>query len=48
MYISKGFKEFCDKKGIKGHYTISYTPQENGVAKRFNRTGKDKDTKVAS
>ncbi|GJZ84324.1 putative ribonuclease H-like domain-containing protein [Tanacetum coccineum] len=30
--------EFCEKKGIKREYSIARTPQQNGVAKRRNRT----------
>ncbi|GKF82399.1 putative ribonuclease H-like domain-containing protein, partial [Tanacetum coccineum] len=30
--------DFCKEKGIKGEYSIARTPQQNGVAKRRNRT----------
>jgi len=32
------FKGYCEEKGITGHLTIPYTPQQNGVAERRNRT----------
>ena len=31
-------EEFCKKKGFQHQYTTSYTPEQNGVAERFNRT----------
>ncbi|GJS76552.1 putative ribonuclease H-like domain-containing protein [Tanacetum coccineum] len=31
-------REFCKKKGIKKEFSVSRTPQQNGVAKRRNRT----------
>ena len=37
-YLSEQFKDFCDEKGIARQLTISYTPQQNGVAERRNRT----------
>ncbi|GKD69807.1 putative ribonuclease H-like domain-containing protein, partial [Tanacetum coccineum] len=30
--------EFCEQKGIKREYSVARTPQQNGVAKRRNRT----------
>ena len=30
--------EFCDAKGIHREYSAPYTPQQNGVAERKNRT----------
>ncbi|GKF00606.1 putative ribonuclease H-like domain-containing protein, partial [Tanacetum coccineum] len=30
--------EFCGNKGIKQEYSNARTPQQNGVAKRMNRT----------
>ena len=37
-YSSQAFAEYCEIKGIKREYTIPYTPQQNGVAERANRT----------
>ena len=37
-YISKDFKRFCEDHGISRQFTIPYTPQQNGVAERKNRT----------
>ena len=37
-YVSNDFKEFCKKEGIKHELTTSYTPQQNGVFERKNRT----------
>ena len=37
-YLSDQFKSFCDEKGIAKQLTIPYTPQQNGVAERRNRT----------
>ena len=32
------FIEFCDFHGIKMQFTARYTPQQNGVAEKKNRT----------
>lgn len=32
------FDEFCAEQGIKRQLTAAYTPQQNGVAERKNRT----------
>jgi transposase InsO family protein len=32
------FEEFCKKYGIQRQKNIPYTPQQNGVAERMNRT----------
>jgi transposase InsO family protein len=37
-YLSDEFKQMCDEKGILRQLTIPYTPQQNGVAERRNRT----------
>lgn len=39
------FNNFCKQHGIVEHRTVRHTPQQNGVAKRFNRTILDKATK---
>ncbi|SGY38230.1 BQ5605_C003g01982 [Microbotryum silenes-dioicae] len=35
-YQSNAFTEFCKSKGIHRQYSIPYTPQQNGCAKRVN------------
>ena len=37
-YNNNEFNDFCTKYGIKRHFTIPYTPWQNGVAKRKNIT----------
>lgn len=37
-FTSKEFSDFCRKNGIKRQLTAAYTPQQNGVAERKNRT----------
>ena len=37
-YTSGILDEFCKEHGIVHHYTLPYTPQQNGVAERRNRT----------
>lgn len=37
-FTSKEFNVFCVDHGIKRHLTAAYTPQQNGVAERKNRT----------
>ncbi|GKF54473.1 retrovirus-related pol polyprotein from transposon TNT 1-94 [Tanacetum coccineum] len=32
------FNDFCRDEGIARHYTVCYTPQQNWVAERMNRT----------
>lgn len=36
-YSSNEFKDFCKEFGIQIEYTQTYSPQQNGVSKRFNR-----------
>ena len=36
-FCSKSFQNYCDMNGIKRKLTTTYTPQQNGVAKRKNR-----------
>ena len=37
-YVSKEFEEFLKSKGIRYELTIPYSPAQNGVAERLNRT----------
>ncbi|KAH9649068.1 hypothetical protein KPL70_025842 [Citrus sinensis] len=37
-YCNKLFEEFCEKNGIQRHKTVTYTPQQNGLAERMNKT----------
>lgn len=37
-YTSMEFNKLCDDLGMKRHFTTLYTPQENGVAERKNKT----------
>jgi transposase InsO family protein len=37
-YTSNDFKDFCKEVGIKRELTVSYNPQQNGVAERKNRS----------
>ncbi|XP_048235661.1 uncharacterized protein LOC107261771 [Ricinus communis] len=37
-YCSKEFDIFCDALGIRRELTIAYTPQQNGVSERKNKT----------
>ncbi|KAH9657209.1 hypothetical protein KPL70_022963 [Citrus sinensis] len=41
-FCNKRFEEFCSKHGIMRHGTVRYTPQQNGLAERMNRTLVDK------
>lgn len=37
-YTSAAFMKYCEEQGIKRFLTAPYTPQQNGVAERKNRT----------
>ncbi|GKF69842.1 putative ribonuclease H-like domain-containing protein, partial [Tanacetum coccineum] len=37
-FKNKVMDDFCREKGIKREYSVSRTPQQNGVAERRNRT----------
>ena len=37
-YLFEQFKELCDERGIARQLMMPYTPQQNGMAERRNRT----------
>ena len=37
-YVSKVFEEFLKHRVIRHECTVPYTPEQNGVAERLNRT----------
>ncbi|GKB57739.1 ribonuclease H-like domain-containing protein [Tanacetum coccineum] len=37
-FKNKEMNQFCERKGIKRKFSVARTPQQNGVAKRKNRT----------
>ena len=37
-FVKREFEEFCQRKGIQRHKTVIYTPQQNGLAERMNKT----------
>ena len=37
-YISKEFEDYLKSKGIRHELTVAYSPEQNGVAERMNRT----------
>jgi transposase InsO family protein len=37
-FLNQNFKEYLNNKGIKHQLTVPYTPEQNGVAERANRT----------
>jgi len=37
-YTSQEFIDFCKENGIRREPTIPYSPQQNGVAERINKT----------
>ena len=40
-YVNKKFTFFCTEQGIQQQHIVPYTPQQNGVAERKNRTLKE-------
>ena len=36
-FVSKEFNKYCDYNGIKRHFYVTETPQQNGVVERKNR-----------
>jgi transposase InsO family protein len=47
-YANTKFTSYCTTQGIQMQHTIPYTPQQNGVAKRKNRTLKEMATAIQS
>ena len=43
-FVKNEFEAFLSKHGIQHQKTIPYTPQQNGVAERTNRTLVEMDT----
>jgi transposase InsO family protein len=37
-FMSMEFENYCKEFGIDRHKTTSYTPQQNGVVERMNKT----------
>jgi hypothetical protein len=37
-FVSKEFNRYCDENGIRRHFSVIETPQQNGVVERKNRT----------
>jgi transposase InsO family protein len=40
-YVNNNFTSYCTTQGIQMQHTVPYTPQQNGVAERKNRTLKE-------
>jgi hypothetical protein len=40
-YVNNNFTSYCTTQGIQMQYNVPYTPQQNGVAERKNRTLKE-------
>ena len=38
QYVSGSFKKYCKENGIQQQFTVSHTPQQNGIAERKNIT----------
>lgn len=41
-YTSEAFEKYCQNSGIRHQRTAPYTPEQNGVSERMNRTLKEK------
>ena len=37
-FVKHEFEDFCPREGIQRHKTVSYTPQQNSLAERMNKT----------
>ena len=40
-YVNNHFTSYCTTQGIQMQHNVPYTPQQNGVAERNNRTLKE-------
>ena len=40
------FHNFCESKGIRMEHSVPYTPNQNGVAERKNRSLKEMETRL--
>ena len=40
-FKSKEFVKFCRERGIRREYTAPYSPEQNGIAERMNRTNQE-------
>jgi len=45
-YVNKAFDIFLKECGIEHQKTVPYTPQQNGIAERFNRTVMEKTRSI--
>ena len=37
-FVSNEFYDYCEENGIRRDFSATYTPQQNGVVERKNRT----------
>ena len=45
-YVNSKFIQYCKDVGIQMQHSIPYTPQQNGVAERKNRSLKEMETSM--
>ena len=43
-HVKRDFHNFCESEGIRMEHSVPYTPQQNGVAERKNRSLKEMAT----
>ena len=43
-YIKTKFEYYCESEGIQMEHSVPYTPHQDGVAKRKNRSSKEMET----
>ena len=46
QYFNKNLQYLCEENFIQMQHSVPYTPQQNGVAKRKNKTLKEMDTSM--